>query len=193
MEFYMSVSFSAFTPKQCLITGSLEEAALAAFHHLRSQSSESVMIFNDETYAIMDIDLSGDAELVKRKAASYPTANTPAKKGPGRPKLGVIGKEVTLLPRHWEWLASQQGGPSVTLRKLIDAARRDPQIIEQNNREQAQNLTYKFCNAIAGDLPGFEEALRCLYAKDKVGFSGHLSEWPIDIAGRANFLAQATW
>jgi len=189
----MSVSFSAFTPKQCLITGSLEEAALAAFHHLRSQSSESVMIFNDETYAIMDIDLSGDAELVKRKAASYPTANTPAKKGPGRPKLGVIGKEVTLLPRHWEWLASQQGGPSVTLRKLIDAARRDPQIIEQNNCEQAQNLTYKFCNAIAGDLPGFEEALRCLYAKDKVGFSRHLSEWPIDIAGRANFLAQATW
>ena len=189
----MSLSFSAFTPKQCLITGSLEEAALAAFHHLKSQSAESVLIFNDETYAIMDIDLNGDAELVKRKAASYPASNTPTKKGPGRPKLGVVGKEATLLPRHWEWLASQKGGPSVTLRKLIDAARRDPQINEQNNREQAQNLTYKFCHAIAGDLPGYEEALRCLYAKDEAGFSDQLSEWPVDIAGRAKFLAKAAW
>ena len=189
----MSLSFSAFTPKQCLITGSLEEAALAAFHHREGQSADSVLIFNDETCAIMDIDLSGDAELVRRKAASYPSSNVPTKKGPGRPKLGVIGKEVTLLPRHWEWLASQKGGPSVTLRKLIDAARRDTQVNKQNSREHAQNLTYKFCNALAGDLPGYEEALRCLYANDQAGFSGHLTEWPVDIAGRANFLAKGIW
>lgn len=189
----MSESFSTFTPKKCLITGSLEEAALAAFHHLQSQSAESVLIFNDATYAIMDIDLSGGAVLVKRKAASYPTANTTAKSGPGRPKLGVIGKEVTLLPRHWEWLASQKGGASVTLRKLIDNARRDPKISAQSERKQAQDLTYKFCNAIAGDLPGYEEALRCLYAVDEEGFCNHIGEWPVDIAGRARSLAKATW
>ena len=110
MEFCLSASFSAFTPKQCLITGSLEEAALAAFHHLKSQSAESVLIFNDETYVIMDIDLSGDAELVKRKAASYPTANPVVKKGPDDPSWGLSAKRSPCCPDTGSgWPAKRAG------------------------------------------------------------------------------------
>ncbi len=88
----------------------------------------------------------------------------PSKPGPGRPKLGVVGREVTLLPRHWDWLSAQPGGASVTLRKLVEAARKQGQG-EQKIR-QTQDVAYRFMYAIAGDLPGFEEAARALYAWD---------------------------
>jgi hypothetical protein len=186
-------SFSAFTPTQCLITGSLEEAALAAFYHLDAQSCESVLIFNDQTCAIVDVDLSGDAQQVQRKAASYPMPSNSRISGPVMSKPDLIGMEVSLLPRHWEWLSKQEGSASVTLRKLIDSARKDPKINARSERRQAQNLTYKFCHAIAGDLPDYEEALRCLFAVDEQGFDKHLASWPADIARRAKSLAKTSW
>ncbi|MFY0534142.1 DUF2239 family protein [Nannocystis pusilla] len=52
-----------------------------------------------------------------RLAAEEP----PARTGPGRPKLGVVSREVSLLPRHWEWLERQ---PSGSRRRCADSSRR---------------------------------------------------------------------
>jgi hypothetical protein len=122
-------------------------------------------------------------------------AGTPAQAQPaeqpvrqaGRPKLGVVAKEVTLLPRHWEWLALQPGGASVTLRRLVDEARRS-----QGSRDAvraAQERCYRFLHAIAGNLPGYEDALRALYRADAEAFHGALAEWPQDLREHATALA----
>ena len=43
-------------------------------------------------------------------------------KRPGRKRLGTLGKEVMLMPEHWEWLRAQDSGISGTLRGLVEAA-----------------------------------------------------------------------
>ena len=85
------------------------------------------------------------------------------------PKLGVVAREVTLLPRHWQWLGSQPGGASVAIRKLVEAARRANQEVDQ--RRQTQEAAYHFMSAMAGNLPNFEEASRALFANDRGRFS----------------------
>jgi hypothetical protein len=97
-----------------------------------------------------------------------------------------------LLPRHWEWLAQQPGGASVTLRKLVSAARKDPQQQQQFAQHQAQQKAYRFCQVMAGDLIGYEEALRALYAQDIEGFKANAQAWPQDIANTAIALAEAS-
>ena len=115
-------------------------------------------------------------------------AITPAGKRPrGRPRLGVVGKEVTLLPRHWAWLDAQPGGASATLRRLVDDARRkgDPRAKVRNARDAA----YRFMSAIGGDLPGYEEALRALFGGRTAAFRKQLEEWPPDVRDHAVSLA----
>uniref|UniRef100_UPI001F2355BD DUF2239 family protein n=1 Tax=Oryzibacter oryziterrae TaxID=2766474 RepID=UPI001F2355BD len=108
-------------------------------------------------------------------------------RGRGRPKLGVVGKEVTLLPRHWDWLAAQPGGPSVALRKLVDEARRaeGPRAASR----AAQEAAYRVMSALAGDLPGYEDALRALFAGDRAGFETRIAAWPQDVAAYVTRLA----
>jgi hypothetical protein len=101
----------------------------------------------------------------------------PEAKGPGRPKLGVTAREVTLLPRHWEWLATQSGGASVALRKLVEAASRDPKA----ERNVARDAAYRFASAMGGDEAGFEEAMRALYAGKRKKFHRQLESWPPDV------------
>lgn len=135
----------------------------------------------------MDLDLRGTPDEVAEKAAfladglsgSPNLRDEPSKPGPGRPKLGVVGREVTLLPRHWDWLSVQPGGASVTLRKLVEAARKQGQG-EQKIR-QTQDVAYRFMHATAGDLPGFEEAARALYAWDLGRLESLMGGWPPDI------------
>lgn len=135
------------------------------------------LIFDPEGRSV-DFDLSGDAAALTLRLA--PDVEAP--RGRGRPKLGVVAREVTLLPRHWEWLAAQPGGASVALRKLVDAARRAS---EGPDRIRAsRDAAYRFASAMAGDLPGFEEAMRCLYAKDDAGFEARIDVWPDDIAAQ---------
>ncbi len=105
----------------------------------------------------------------------------------GRPKLGVVAREVTLLPRHWEWLADQPGGASVALRKLVEAARRDHR--ERDEQRQLQERAYHFMSAMAGDLPGFEEGLRALYASERARFTELIAAWPADVREHALRLA----
>ena len=180
--------YSTFNLTRRIARGSLREAALAAHEHLHEAG---VVIFDESTFSVVDVDLSGSAEDVARRVDSYPQSNIKPSRGRGRPKLGVIGREVTLLPRHWEWLAQQPGGASVTLRKLVSAARKDPDQQQQFAQHQAQQKAYRFCQAMAGDLQGYEDALRALYARDLETFKQHTQMWPKDIADTAIALAAA--
>jgi hypothetical protein len=107
-------------------------------------------------------------------------------RGRGRPKLGVIGREVTLLPRQWEWLATQPGGASVVLRKLVDEAKRNNGGVHK--RRAAQEAAYHFMSAMAGDMPGFEEATRALFANDRPRFEQQVSMWPEHVRAYAQRL-----
>jgi len=108
-------------------------------------------------------------------------APPPPPRKAGRPKLGVTPREVTLLPRHWDWLSSQPGGASVTLRRLVEAASRDP----VESRRTARDGAYRFLSAIGGDLPGFEEASRTLFRDDREGFLANTETWPGDVRRQA--------
>jgi len=155
--------------------GTLAEAAIAARRAADHDDGASVLVFNAATGAVCDLDLRGtEAEVAARYAPAAPRR--------GRPKLGVAAREVTLLPRHWDWLAAQPGGASVALRKLVEAARKeDHQAGSQRGRRDA---AYRFMSAMAGDLPNFEEASRALFAGDRDRLAWLSREWPADIRGQ---------
>jgi hypothetical protein len=152
--------------------------------YLRKHSGNSAPhVFDMRTGASVDLNLTGtDAEVKARYAPPSP----PAKRG--RPKLGVVAKEVTLLPRHWEWLAAQPGGASATLRRLIDEKRKPP-VHPVQARKQAMARADRFMSVMLGDQPGYEEAARALYAGDMAGFEAVLTTWPKDPADFARNLA----
>jgi hypothetical protein len=99
----------------------------------------------------------------------------------------VVAREVTLLPRHWQWLGSQPGGASVAIRKLVETARRANQEVDQ--LRQRQEAAYHFMSAMAGNLANFEEASRALFANDRPLFSELVAGWPTDIRAHAVKLA----
>ncbi|ARP83413.1 hypothetical protein CAL12_23070 [Bordetella genomosp. 8] len=113
------------------------------------------------------------------------SATGPSTRGRGRPRLGVIAREVTLLPRHWEWLNAQPGGASVALRKLVESGMRDHGLRERDRREAA----YRFMSAMAGDMAGFEEATRALFAGDAPAMTRCMASWPDDVRAHALRLA----
>ena len=129
-------------------------------------------LIRDHTGRVIDID---PAKLLGTTVVY--DARNPESRGPGRPKLGVTAREVTLLPRHWEWLATQPGGASVALRKLVEAAARDPKA----ERLAARDAAYRFASAMGGDEAGFEEAMRALYAGKRKKFHRQLETWPPDV------------
>lgn len=141
-----------------------------------------VQVFDHHTSQPIELDLSGsDADLLDRLAVP------PTRRHPGRPKLGVVAREVTLLPRHWDWLARQRGGASVTLRTLVDEARRTG--VEADRVHEAQEAAYRFLVAMAGDRPGFEEAARALFAGKQARFNRQVARWPASIQAHAKALA----
>lgn len=167
--------YAVFQAARRLSVGPPAEAALAAHKAIKAQPDAPVIVFDRATGQVVDLDLRGDAVAVQARYAPAPeTAPETAKRG--RPKLGVVPREVTLLPRHWEWLAQQPGGASVTLRKLIDAARKggpDPRA--------RVNAAYRVMVTLAGDREGFEEASRALFAGDRAALRQRLGVWPTDI------------
>ena len=148
-----------------------------------------LLAFDDATGAVIDFDLRGSpAEIAARLAApAGEAADEP--RGRGRPKLGVAAREVTLLPRHWEWLAAQPGGASAALRRLVDEARRAGG--DKQRARAAQEAAYRFMTAMAGDRPGYEEATRALFANDRAGFERHIAAWPEDVRAYTAKLAEA--
>jgi uncharacterized protein len=176
----------AFAGARCIAAGELAAVALKAKEAL-DRGREPILLFDAVTSEPIDLDFRGTpAELLKRLAKSAGPAQD-APRGPGRPKLGVVAREVTLLPRHWEWLSGQPGGASVALRKLVEQARRDTDGRDRVRR--AQESAYRFMSAMAGDRPGFEEATRALFAGDRARFDRLVKPWPADIRNHARKLA----
>ncbi|MEV5023625.1 DUF2239 family protein [Sphingobium sp. LMA1-1-1.1] len=195
---------TAFAGQRLLLTGPLAEVALAV--RRSSVVTDTVLVFDDATGRIIDVDLRGDdAEILERLSqprkinagryrpktdpSSDPTGSEEAQsqKTRGRPKLGVVAREVTLLPRQWEWLTDQPGGASATLRRLVDEARKVASPRQQ--RRAAQEAAYQFMQAIAGDLPGYEQATRALFADDRSSLESRIATWPEDIRTYALRLA----
>ncbi len=205
MPDHIATSCTAFQDDRQLRSGSLDEVALAVKNAIDDGSSSQFLVFDDATGHLIDLDLRGSKEDVLERLrqpaehyagryapprtipADAPKEKAAGPKGRGRPKLGVVAREVTLLPKQWEWLAAQPGGASATLRRLVSEARRadDP----QRKRRAAQEAAYRFMQAIAGDLPGYEEALRALFAFDSSKLKHWIAAWPEDIQAYAMRLA----
>lgn len=181
-------TYTAFEGFQKLISSDLEKVLLAVKKRLKAHKDARILIFSDSTGKQMDFDLSGtDAEVIERHKV-YTTKNTPPKTSVGRPKLGVVPREISLLPTHWEWLNNQAGGASATIRHLIDEKIKVG-TSERLKVKTAQEVTYKFLSAIAGDLPHFEEALRYLYRSERKKFIELTSKWEKDVVDHALRLA----
>ena len=165
--------FTLFHGPRLACRGSLDDITAAA---RALDDSAPVLAFADATGQVADLDL--------RPGASSLSVVPP--RGRGRPRLGVAPREVTLLPRHWDWLASQPGGASLTLRRLVETAMAAPP-----GPEAARDAAYRFLQAIAGDLPGYEAALRALFRGDGAGFTQALRGMPPDIRAHAMGLAEA--
>jgi hypothetical protein len=188
-----SAEFTAFEGQQRLISGSLADVALAVKKVSDRAPSAPILIFDDQTGRTIDLDLRGsDRDVLGRLPQAGPAPADPPTgepRGRGRPKLGVVAREVTLLPRHWEWLGAQPGGASVALRKLVDQARRDNG--DRDRHRAARDAAYHFMSAIAGNLPDFEEAIRALFADDQRRLVALIAPWPRDIRDHAVKLAFA--
>lgn len=180
---------TAFIGSTRLLTGPLPRVALAVRAALEQTPLASALTFDDSTGRVVDLDLRGDeADILARLAP--PAVADDATPTRGRPKLGVVAREVTLLPRHWEWLGNRPGGASNALRRLVEEAMRSDGGRER--RRAQRDAAYRFMAAMAGDLPGFEEASRALFADDRDGFDGHSRPWPADITAHVRKLAWET-
>jgi uncharacterized protein len=180
---------TAFAGMRRIASGAVPEVALKANGAV--DRGETVLIFDDATAQPIEIDFRGGAADLRKRLAQHterpaPVPDTP--RGPGRPKLGVVAREVTLLPRHWEWLNAQPGGASVALRKLVEDARR--QNGGKDRVRQAREVAYRFMSAMAGNLPNFEEATRALFAGDAARFKAMVAQWPKDVREHTEKLAR---
>ena len=202
---------SVFQSGRCLASGRLSEVALpmkaALDASARSLQAPPVLLLDDTTAEVIDLDLRGTPkEVLARLKAMVAATPDPATagvsdepdnaapapgaapaRGPGRPTLGVVAREVTLLPRHWDWLAAQPGGASVALRKLVEVARRDSET--RDRVRHASAVAYRFMSTIAGHEAGFEEASRALFAGDQAGFDVLIAGWPVDVQHHLKRLA----
>ena len=186
----MTRTFCAFDDAREIAHGDLLNVARAVKAHLHTHGERLVLIFDSESGRVTDVMLNGsDAETEAwiRENIADALPNLPRSRG--RPKLGVVSREITLLPRHWDWLASQSGGASVTVRRLVDAAAKDPRA----QQRAAQEATYRFATALAGNEPGFEEAMRALFAGESARFGNLIAAWPEDVCTRTALLAEAAW
>jgi hypothetical protein len=178
----MAVSYTAFLEFRQIAAGSA--AAVASV--LRDEPQGQILVFDDVTGTQVDLDIRGTAREI---AGRYPAPAPAEARGRGRPRLGVVAKEVTLLPRHWDWLNAQPGGASVALRRLVDEARATRG--DRDRVRAAQEAAYRFTSAVAGNLPGFEEATRALFAYDRRRFGELVAAWPADVRDYAIRLAFA--
>ncbi len=177
-------TFTAFAGQRKIGSGEIRETLRGAKVWVDAHGEDApVLVFEDRTGDQIDFDLRGTLEDALERLATHPhfAAELGAKRtGPGRPKLGVVSREVSLLPRHWEWLESQRGGISVALRALVDEARKRGQ--SRQLARKTREAVGKFMWTMAGNLPDFEEASRALYARDDRKLRSLTKRWPKDIA-----------
>lgn len=194
---------TAFIGHRLLRAGPLADIAVTIAR--TTKPDDTILVFDDASGQVVDLDLRGEDSEIRARLTAPPATRAGRyrpkphaaedgvqeedrdPRGRGRPKLGVVAREVTLLPRHWEWLTAQSGGASATLRRLVEAARKNNQTLRPNRA--AQEAAYRFMQAIAGDLPGYEEATRALFADDRPGLEARIANWPADIRAYALRLA----
>lgn len=181
---------TAFAADRRIATGTAAQVALKVKALLEADPHAALLIFDDTSGEQVDFDLRGTQDQVLRRLAPQQEAAAEPR-GPGRPKLGVVAREVTLLPRHWDWLGAQPGGASVALRRLVEEARRNDSGAELVR--QSQQASLRFMSAMAGDRPGFEEATRALFAVQRERFRELTALWPADIRDHARKLAEPSF
>ncbi len=197
MDQQREIVCSAFCGEDRIACGALRHVALKAKAIWERGEPQPIFIWENATGGLIDIDLSGtDAEVLTRareRQSQQAQGECPNQAGqtkpraPGRPKLGVVGREVTLLPRHWEWLRTQPGGASVALRKLVEQARLAN--ADKDRNRQSQHAAYRFLSFMGGDRLGFEEASRALFRGERESFEAMIADWPADIRDFAQQLA----
>ena len=184
------LSYTLFDGHRRIAAGTLAETT-RALHEASTGGSQWLLLFEDATGRQIDVDARAepaspaDAALPPEPVSAGEASTAP--RGPGRPRLGVVAREVTLLPHHWEWLAAQPGGASVTLRKLVEHARKAGASDER--ARNAREASYRFLHAIAGNLPDYEEVTRALFAADVSRMEQLMLTWPTDVREHAVRLA----
>jgi hypothetical protein len=198
------VSYTAFRGSRRLAQGALRDVAQLVYTHVQdaqtqsARAADAILLFDDRTGRVVDLEMRGSLRAmlanlsargllpqnpptVAQDATTVPTRDTAAKsdRGPGRPRLGVVAREVTLLPRHWDWLASQPGGASVALRKLVDAARKAQADVDAARARR--DAAYAVMTTLAGDRAHYEDATRALFRDDRDGLVAHMTKWPRDV------------
>lgn len=169
-------TYTAFAEGRLVATGDLFEVA-RAMKPLVASGAVHLIIFDDETGRPVDLDFRGSAqEMIARLAGNVPSPPSPIR---GRPRLGVTAREITLLPRHWEWLAGQPGGASAALRRLVEQASRSSADVDR--ARSAQEAAYRVMSALAGNLTGFEDASRAFFGADFDTFRRIADAWPADV------------
>ncbi|WP_291155346.1 DUF2239 family protein [Gemmatimonas sp. UBA7669] len=200
-------SYTAFRGSRRLAQGALREVAQMVYTHVQdaqtqsARAADAILLFDDRTGRVVDLEMRGTARAMLANLSARgllpPSLPAPgvaahnaahdatraavprADRGPGRPRLGVVAREVTLLPRHWEWLASQPGGASVALRKLVDAARKAQADVDAARARR--DAAYAVMTALAGDRTHYEDATRALFRDDRAGLVAHMAKWPRDV------------
>lgn len=184
-----STRYTAFAGQRLLIAGAPSEVAIAVRKALDRDIKDVILVFDDQTGRQVDFDLRGtDEEIAARLENSDAPEQDSVRRSPGRPKLGVISREITLLPRHWDWLAHQPGSASATLRRLVDTARKRKE--HKHGAREAQQASDRFMMTMLGNQPGYEDAARALYAGDRVRFLTLSDPWPVDLRNHARRLAE---
>jgi hypothetical protein len=180
-----SMTCAAFENGRCIAHGPLPDVAASLARRASLGVLHGVLVLDDATGQQIDLDLRGNEVQVRARytppaePVSAPIETPPAAKPRGRPRMGVVAREVTLLPEHWSWLASQPGGASVVLRRLVHEARKAGE--EQDRLRQVRERIYQAMRVLAGDRAGFEEASRALFAGDEGTFRAHIASWPEDV------------
>jgi uncharacterized protein len=186
---------TAFEGNRCIASGTTVEVAKKVKRIIERGEKGPVLIFDDDSSELVEIDFRGLVDEVLQRLET--PATTPdisrdeAPRGPGRPKLGIVSREVSLLPRHWDWLNAQPGGASVALRKLVEEARRVNR--DRDKVRRSQEVTYRFMSAMAGNMPGFEEATRALFAGNPGRFDELTEPWPADVRDHARRISAAAF
>lgn len=194
-------SCTAFEGSRCIASGNLVDVARMVKEVIDRGEQGIILIFDDFTSELIEVDFRGTRDDVLKRLEKLPAGfesgtvavqtDPSSQRGPGRPKLGVVSREVTLLPRHWKWLNSQPGGASVALRKLVEEARRVNS--DRDKVRHSQEVAYRFMSAMAGNLPGFEEAARALFAGKPERFYELVASWPVDIRDHARRLSEVAF
>jgi hypothetical protein len=187
MDPHANPTCTAFDGHRLLASGPYAEVALAAKRALDAGAADRLLVFDDRSGRAVEFDLRGsDADMLARLQSQ-----APAPRGPGRPKLGVTAREVTLLPRHWDWLGAHPGGASAVLRRLVEQAIREGGAT-QRAREAAESVD-RFMLAMTGNLPGHEEASRAFWRGARAHFDQLVEHWPADVREHVRRLAAVAW